>query len=113
MLLTAWGVFSLFVLTVQLDRFLTCTDGQLLWLFSQGWLAAPLTLTCSFVFSCARGTPILAGGIGVARLVAGAVFCFVAVCMGKFLSVLWLVTRLGSMPCRAWSKKTLTYRLLG
>ena len=27
------------------------------------------------VFSCARGTPILAGGIGVARLVAGAVFC--------------------------------------
>ena len=29
------------------------------------------------MFSCARGTPILAGGIGVARLVAGAVFCFV------------------------------------
>ena len=55
-----------------------------------------------------EGTPILAGGIGVARLVGGAVFClFVClfVCLGKFLSVLLLVTRLGLMPCSAWSKK--------
>ena len=80
MLLTAWGVFLLF-LVVQLDRFFTCTDGHLFWLFTQGWLAAPLTLTCPMVFSCARGTPILAGGIGVARLVAGVVFCFVVVCL--------------------------------
>ena len=48
-------------------------------LIIQGWLAAPLILTCLFGFSCARVTPILAG-IGVARLVAGAfrvLFCVV------------------------------------
>ena len=42
-----------------------------------GWLAAPLThslLDC--VVCLSRGTPILAGGIGVARVVAGAVFVF-------------------------------------
>ena len=79
-------MFSLFFLTVQPDRFLTCTDGQFLWLFTQGWLAAPLTLTCPLVFSCARGTPILAGGIGVARFVAGSVFCVVCLLGQDFVS---------------------------
>ena len=34
-------------------------------------------LIALLVFPCVRGTPILAGGIGVARLVVGAVFVFV------------------------------------
>ena len=59
----------------------TCTVGQMFFLLIiQGWLAAPLILTCLFGFSCARVTPILAGGIGVARFVAGAflvLFCVV------------------------------------
>ena len=43
--------------------------------FDLVWLAAPLTHLllglCGLLF---RGTPILAGGIGVARVVVGAVF---------------------------------------
>ena len=43
--------------------------------FDLGWLAAPLTLLlldlCVLLF---RGTAILAGGIGVARVLVGAVF---------------------------------------
>ena len=53
------------------------------WTFSSashlGWLAAPLiSLLLDFCgFSLFRGTPILAGGIGVARAVVGAVLLFV------------------------------------
>ena len=43
--------------------------------FILGWLAAPLThLLFGFVVQFFRGTPILAGGIGVARVVVGLVF---------------------------------------
>ena len=50
--------------------------------FHLGWLAAPLIhlllVFCSF--SLFRGTPILAGGIGVARAVVGAVlWCLLSV----------------------------------
>ena len=48
-------------------------------LFYLGWLAAPLTLFCSGVGFVCRETPILAGGIGVARVVVGAVLFFVFV----------------------------------
>ena len=44
-----------------------------------GWLAAPLTHLLFCLWLCFRGTPILAGGIGVARVVVGAFF---AVCFG-------------------------------
>ena len=51
------------------------TVGQYLSAFYLGWLAAPLThLLLCFVVCFSRGTPILAGGIGVARAVVGAVF---------------------------------------
>ena len=39
-----------------------------------GWLAAPLTHLLFCLWLVVRGTPILAGGIGVARVVVGAVF---------------------------------------
>ena len=43
--------------------------------FILGWLAAPLThLLLGFVVRFFRGTPILAGAIGVARVVVGVVF---------------------------------------
>ena len=74
--------------------------------FYLGWLAAPLThLLFGFVVAFFRGTQILAGGIGVARVVVGSVFLvgfrFRANLSHRFL----LVTRLGLMPCSAWSKK--------
>ena len=58
--------------------YLNCTVGQFYLLSILGWLAAPLILTCRFGFSVARGTPILAGGIGVARFVAGAFLCLLS-----------------------------------
>ena len=80
--------------------------------FFQDSLAAPLTLTCPMLISCARGTPILAGRIGVARWVAGAVFLLLFLSFGMFWLVLLLVTRLGLMPCCADSKKKLPYFIL-
>ena len=69
--LTAWGdVFFLTFLVFYR------TDGQFYFAFSLGWLAAPLThLLLGFVVALFRRTPILAGGIGIARLVVGFVFC--------------------------------------
>ena len=71
------------------------------WTFSSashlGWLAAPLiSLLLDFCgFSLFRGTPILAGGIGVARAVVGAVaWCWFSV-SSNCESVNLLVTRLG------------------
>ena len=46
----------------------------------------------------------MVGGIGVARLVVGAVLCWF-LCLGNFCQCALLVTRLGLMPCSAWSKK--------
>ena len=51
--------------TVQLDHFIGY--------FTLGWLAAPLIHVLHPVVHVSRGTPILAGGIGVARVVVGAV----------------------------------------
>ena len=74
--LTAWGVFlHLFDGSTGL-LFGLYSRRVFIWLNIQGWLAAPLILTCSLVLFCARETPILAGGIGVARCVAGAVLSF-------------------------------------
>ena len=47
--------------------------------FCLGWLAAPLTYLLFLFGFVSRETPILAGGIGVARAVVWAVF---AVCFG-------------------------------
>ena len=55
---------------------MTCTVGQLLSDILLGWLAAPLTHLLLCLWPVFRGTPILAGGIGVARVVVGAVFVF-------------------------------------
>ena len=74
------GVFFL-RMTDPLDRFGLYRRTVFIWQIIQGWLAAPLIFTCSLVFSSARQTPILAGGIGVARLVAGAFFVFFVVCL--------------------------------
>ena len=42
----------------------------------------------------------------IARFVAGVFFAvFSCLMVGKLMSVLLLVTRLGLMPCSAWSKK--------
>ena len=60
-----WFLFELYSWTVLFAEYL-------------GWLAAPLILTCRFGFSVVRGTPILAGGIGVARFVAGAFLCLLS-----------------------------------
>ena len=59
-----------------------------------------------FVGRFCRGTPILAGGIGIARFWwFGLVLVFVLF-LGQFLSQCALLfTRLGLMPCSAWSKK--------
>ena len=56
---------------VQLDYFIG--------FFFEGRLAAPLTHLLLFCWSCFRVTPILAGVIGVARGVVGAVLVFVFV----------------------------------
>ena len=54
--------------------------------FYLGWLAAPLThLLFGFVVAFFRGTPILAGGIGVARVVVGFVLLF-GLCFWAILS---------------------------
>ena len=58
--------------------FLTCTDGQILFAVYLGLACRPSDINLPFGLSVARGTPILAGGIGVARPVAGA--CFVLIC---------------------------------
>ena len=81
-----WNVFlgtcQDFSLDSQLDSFqdplvfLNCTLDRFYLPSILGWLAAPLILTCRFGLSVARGTQILAGGIGVARFVAGAFLCF-------------------------------------
>ena len=70
------GVFS--SLDGSTGSLLAFTERQFYLAYIQGWLAAPLILICSLVFSCARVTPILAGGIGVARVVAGAFFVVVS-----------------------------------
>ena len=51
--------------TVQLDF--------IVGFFTLGWLAAPLIYVLHPCCRVLRGTPILAGGIGVARVVVGAV----------------------------------------
>ena len=77
--LTAWGDVSFLTFLVFCHDFsLTCTDGPFYVAFYLGWLAAPLThLLLGFVVALSRGTPILAGGIGVARFVVGFVLLFV------------------------------------
>ena len=45
--------------------------------FCLGWLAAPLTYLLFLFGFVSRETPILAGGIGVARAVVGAFLLFV------------------------------------
>ena len=76
---TAGGdVFFSADVVIRRVRLSVCTVGLFVWLFLEGWLAAPLTsLLPWLVFLCVRGTPILAGGIGVARVVVGAFFVFV------------------------------------
>ena len=74
--------------------------------FDLGWLAAPLTLLLLELFVLLfRGTPILAGGIGVARVVVGAVLFLLFAVSSSIESVNLLVTRLGLRPYSAWSKK--------
>ena len=73
-ILTAWGECSFSYSSGTLPGcFLTCTVGQFLSAFYLGWLAAPLTHLLFGLWPCFRETPILAGGIGVARVVVGAV----------------------------------------
>ena len=75
------------------------------WL-SSGLACRPADWISPFLWlSFPRGTPILAGGIGVARVVIGAIFVFGFRFRAVFESVLLLVSRLGLMPCSAWSKK--------
>ena len=62
--------------------FLNCTLDRFYLPSILGWLAAPLILTCRFDLSVARGTQILAGGIGVARFVAGAFLCLLLLPQG-------------------------------
>ena len=74
---------------------LTCRVGHTLG-FLQGWLAAPLTcLLPLLVFLCIRGTPILAGVIGVARLVVGLFLFILFWLLGHICVSALLVTRLG------------------
>ena len=106
--LTAWG--DVFVVTVTGGSPVGqsfCTAGYSFWTLFQGWLAAPLTLSIALVcWRFFRGTPILAGGIGVARLVFPGFVVFFVLVLGQLLCQCYLlVTRLGLMPCSAWSKK--------
>ena len=75
-----------------------------------GWLAAPLTyLLPSLAVPCAEGLQSWLGGFGVARFGGlGFLLLFVFV-FGQFLGqCALLVTRLGLMPCSAWSKKNVS-----
>ena len=94
--LTAWGDVLFHLLGGSPGLLFHLYSWIYFWLFYQGWLAAPLTyLLLCLVVLLVRGTPILAGGIGVARLVVGAVFVVVFV-FGQFLcQCALLVTRLG------------------
>ena len=71
--LTAWGVVF-HRTTDPLDRFwLVQKDSFYLAVYS-GLACRPADINLLVGFVCARETPILAGGIGVARFVAGAFF---------------------------------------
>ena len=75
-----------------------------------GLACRPIDLTIAlFVGFSFRGTPILARGIGVARLWWFGFFVFVfGFVHGQLLcQCALLVTRLGLMPCSAWSKKNM------
>lgn len=59
---------------------LVCTVGFILWTFFVGLACRPIDFRlhpCLLLSVFLRGTPILAGGIGVARVVVGVVFAFV------------------------------------
>ena len=78
-----------------------CTVGCVVWLFFQGWLAAPLIylLPLCVFWPCFEGLQSWLGGL--ASLLR---FCFVLV-DGQYLSQRSLLfSRLGLMPCSAWSK---------
>ena len=67
--------------------FIDLYSWTIIWLSFLGWLAAPQThfLPVSVV-ALFRGTPILAGGIGVARFVVGFVLLFV-LCFRAIMSL--------------------------
>ena len=75
---------------------MTCTVGHFFRLFYFGLACRPtdsfIVLVLALFF---RETPILAGGIGVARVVVGAVFCCLFSVGSNCESVLLTATRLG------------------
>ena len=75
---------------------MTCTVGHFYRLFHLGLACRPtdssIVLLLALFF---RETPILAGGIGVARVVVGAVFCCLFLFWSNCESVLLTAKRLG------------------
>ena len=100
--LTAWGdaLFSFLFVLYSLAHFLDIYSGLAC---RAADIVLPICLRSLF-----RGTPILAGGIGVARFCGVVSFGSWFSVWAIFMSVLLLVTRLGLMPCSAWSKKKVT-----
>ena len=78
--LTAWGDCFLSFPLVPYQSDLTCTVGQFFIGFLFGLACGPTDSSIArFCGLFSRGTPILAGGIGVARVVKG-LFFLVLVC---------------------------------
>ena len=87
------GMFFFHFLVFCQDFTLTCTVGHLFWLFI--WAGLPPHLLFGLLVAFFRGTPILAGGIGVARVVVGSVFVFGFRFRANVSQRYLLVTRLG------------------
>ena len=98
MFLTAWGdvfVTSLVLRWVDFLDLLYSLDLLCGYTFI-GLACRPADIVLPLFWSLFRGTPILAGGIGVARGCGLAVFAVFVFCLWAiFTSVLLLVTRLG------------------
>ena len=75
---------------------MTCTAGLFYRLFHLGLACRPTDSFIALLLAlCFRVTPILAGGIGVARVVVGAAFCCLFSFWNNCESVLLTAKRLG------------------
>ena len=85
--------------------FLTCTDGQILFAEYFGLACRPTDINLPFWSLCCPRYSNPGWGDWSRSSCGWGVFCFVLFWLGKLMLVLLLVTRLGLMPCSAWSKK--------
>ena len=113
--LTAWGVVF-HRMTDPLDRFWIVQKDSFCLAVYSGLACRPAVINLLvglFVCLCpSDSNPGWGDWSRSFRGWGGFLFCWFSVCLSKLMSVLLLVTRLGLMPCSAWSKKNTVNNLL-